>query len=118
MEIGWSPELSPNSYDILSEMREGEAVPVHWLVMADGRRVGIGDDIVTVGRLPECAIVLTDPNASRRHAQIRRDGDAVVLVDLGSTNGTRVNGTRVREQRLTHGDTITIGTTTMRFEDS
>ena len=114
--IGWSPDLSPNTYDIVSELREGEAATVHWLVMPDGRRVGIADDIVTIGRLPECAIVLTDPNASRRHAQIRRDGDTVVLVDLGSTNGTKVNGTRVREQRLTDGDTITIGTTTMRFE--
>ena len=71
---------------------------------------------MTIGRLPECAIALDDPNASRRHAQIRREGLDVVLVDLGSTNGTKVNGVLVREHRLLPGDTITIGTTTLRFE--
>jgi len=115
--IGWSPDLSPNTFDIASETREGEDLPSHWIVLPDGRRVGIGADVVTIGRLPECAIVLTDPNASRRHAQLRREGEHVVLVDLGSTNGTKVNGTRVREQRLTSGDQITIGTTTLRFEN-
>ena len=85
-------------------------------MLPDGRRVGIADEIVTIGRLPECAVVLDDPNVSRRHAQLRREGDSVLLVDLGSTNGTKVNGVVVRERRLTPGDTVTVGTTTMRFE--
>jgi Protein of unknown function (DUF3662)/FHA domain len=114
--IGWDPDLAPNTFDIASETQEGEDIPSDWIVLPDGRRVGISAEVVTIGRLPECAIVLTDPNASRRHAQLRREGDHVVLVDLGSTNGTKLNGTRIREQRLTSGDQITIGTTTMRFE--
>lgn len=114
--IGWDPDLASSTFDILSEMREGEETPSHWVVLADGRRIGIGDDIVTIGRLPECAIVLSDPNASRRHAQLRKDGDSVLLVDLGSTNGTQVNGIPRREHRLAPGDQITIGTTTLRFE--
>jgi pSer/pThr/pTyr-binding forkhead associated (FHA) protein len=63
-------------------------------------------------------VVVTDPNASRRHAEIRRAGNDVVLVDLNSTNGTRVNGANVRERKLSDGDEIVIGTTVLRFENS
>jgi len=71
--------------------------------------VGIADEIVTIGRLPECAVAVDDPNVSRRHAQLRREGDNVVLVDLGSTNGTKVNGVHVRSHQLAPGDVITVG---------
>ncbi len=110
------PDLTVSTFAIESEISEAAGTPTDWLVLPDGRRVGIADEVVTVGRLPECAVVLDDPNVSRRHAQFRREGDSVVLVDLGSTNGTKVNGVLVRERRLTPGDTITVGTTTMRFE--
>jgi pSer/pThr/pTyr-binding forkhead associated (FHA) protein len=53
---------------------------------------------------------------SRRHAEIRRVGEGVVLTDLGSTNGTRVNGTPVREQILVSGDEVGVGTTRLIFE--
>ena len=56
----------------------------------------------SVTRRPPCPsanIVLADPNVSRNHAEIRPQGDGFVVVDLGSTNGTRVNGVRVAEQR-------------------
>jgi hypothetical protein len=110
------PDLSTSTFAIESEVREGEGGPSDFLVLPDGRKVGIADDVVTIGRLPECAVVLDDPNVSRRHAQLRREGQHVVVVDLGSTNGTKVNGVPVREQRLTPGDSVTVGTTTMRFE--
>jgi len=109
-------ELSVSTFAIESEINEGSGGPSSWLILPDGRRIGILDEIITIGRLPECAIALDDPNVSRRHAQIRRDGPYVVVVDLGSTNGTKVNGVAVREHRLEPGDTITIGTTTLRFE--
>jgi hypothetical protein len=109
-------ELSVSTFAIESEINQGSGGPSNWLVLADGHRVGIADEIITIGRLPECAIALDDPNVSRRHAQIRRDGPYVILVDLGSTNGTKVNGVAVREHHLVPGDTITIGTTTLRFE--
>ncbi|MGO9196584.1 MAG: FhaA domain-containing protein [Acidimicrobiales bacterium] len=114
--INEDPDLSASTFAIESEVLEGVGGPADWLVLPDGRRVGIADEIVTIGRLPECAVVLDDPNVSRRHAQLRREGDSVLLVDLGSTNGTKVNGVVVRERRLTPGDTVTVGTTTMRFE--
>ena len=55
---------------------------------------------------------------SRRHAEVRRQGNGFVVVDLGSTNGTRVNGAGVKERRLTDGDEITVGGTKIRFEAS
>ncbi|MHB1986504.1 MAG: FhaA domain-containing protein [Acidimicrobiales bacterium] len=110
------PDLSISTFAIESEVDGNEAVTSDWLVLPDGQRVSIGEEVVTIGRLPECAVVLDDANVSRRHAQLRREGNSVVLVDLGSTNGTKVNGVLVRERRLTPGDTITVGTTTMRFE--
>jgi pSer/pThr/pTyr-binding forkhead associated (FHA) protein len=77
-------------------------------------------DKVTLGRMPECELALADPNASRRHAEVRRGADSTWLVaDLGSTNGTKVNGLRISAPRqLENGDEITVGSTTVRFEAS
>jgi hypothetical protein len=116
VQIGWNEELSRSTFVISSEVVEGEELPGGWVVLPDGRRVAIGEEPVTIGRLPECEIPLSDANVSRRHAEIRRDGSAVVVIDLGSTNGTRVNGTQVRQQRLADGDLVTVGITTFRFE--
>jgi hypothetical protein len=88
------------------------------LSLADGSRVAIGDDPVTIGRQAECDVVLEDSNVSRRHAEIRRQGEDYVLVDLGSTNGSKVNGARVKQQALADGDEITLGKTLLRFEAS
>jgi hypothetical protein len=75
-------------------------------------------DVATIGRLKECDVVLSDPGASRRHAEVRRaDGD-YVLADLGSTNGTMVNERTVSEHRLEDGDRITIGRTVLEFRRS
>ena len=74
--------------------------------------------MLTIGRLPESTIVLADPNVSRSHAEIRPRASGYVVVDLGSTNGTKVNGARVSEQELVDGDEITFGNTRMRFEAS
>ena len=62
--------------------------------------------------------MLEDSNVSRRHAEVRRQGEDYVLVDLGSTNGSKVNGTRVKQQTLVDGDEITLGKTLIRFEAS
>ncbi len=69
-----------------------------------------------IGRSSACDVALDDASASRRHAELRRRGGKTVLVDLDSTNGTLVNGRRVREAPLRAGDRITIGTTTIVFE--
>lgn len=70
----------------------------------------------TLGRDPTCEVVLPDAGVSWRHARIEDRGDAWVLVDLGSTNGSQVNGTRCSDGPLAHGDRITLGRTILRFE--
>jgi pSer/pThr/pTyr-binding forkhead associated (FHA) protein len=69
-----------------------------------------------VGRSRRCDIVLTDPNVSRQHVEIRRQGDGYMVVDLGSTNGIRVNRRDVKQAVLQHGDRIELGTTELVFE--
>jgi len=109
--------LRAGSFNVLAEVEEGpEGLHPADLVLPDGSRIAIGSDPVVIGRLPECALPLSDPNVSRRHAEIRRAGETTVVTDLGSTNGTRVNGVPIREEYLTSGDEITVGSTTLVFE--
>jgi hypothetical protein len=93
-----------------AEQRE-ELVIVH-----DNQRTPIEGAVVQIGRAPGCDVVLDDRNVSRRHAEIRRRGPVVVLIDLDSTNGTIVNGRRVREHPLADGDRITLGNSRLTFE--
>ena len=73
---------------------------------------------LTVGRAGGCQITLDDTYVSQLHARVfRRDGQLYVE-DLGSTNGTRVNGAQVKERLLNNGDEITVGATRLRFEAS
>lgn len=69
-----------------------------------------------VGRDPQSGLVLTDASVSFAHARIEDRGDAWAVVDLGSTNGTQVNGQRVIEAELAPGDRVTFGTTVVRFD--
>ncbi len=119
VEIHSDPSLRPGRYRVAAEVREGpEGTPGASLVMPDGSRIVLRTETIEIGRLPECSIVLSDPNVSRRHAEVRRQGADVVVADLRSTNGTRVNGVPVRERVLQDGDEITVGTTSIRFETS
>jgi hypothetical protein len=68
----------------------------------------------TIGRGTDCDVVLADAHASRHHARLDVRGGVIVLTDLGSTNGTRVNGRRVREVVLGVGDRIEVGQTFLR----
>ena len=81
----------------------------------EGRRTVRLGAVATIGRLPECEVSLADPGASRRHAQIREQSGVYTLTDLGSTNGTRLNGQTVQSRELADGDRITIGTTALEF---
>lgn len=74
--------------------------------------------VTTIGRAETCDICLPDPSVSRRHAEIRKIGSTFVLTDLGSTNGTMVNGARIAERALTDGDRITVGRTDLEFRES
>jgi hypothetical protein len=89
------------------------------LVLPSGQRLAVTAQAVTIGRMPDCTIVINDPNVSRRHAEVRRGLHGTTVVDLGSTNGTKVNGQRVgAEHTLAAGDVITVGNTHLRFEAS
>jgi hypothetical protein len=78
------------------------------------RRVDLAGHPMTVGRGSDCDVVLADAHASRRHARLEVRGGVFVLTDLGSTNGTLVNGHRVREVVLGVGDRIEVGQSTLR----
>lgn len=108
--------IPKSTFHVTAAVVEGEDPAIGTLILPNGGRVDIGADPVTIGRLAECTITIDDPSASRRHAQIRRDGEHAILMDLGSTNGTKLNGAPVRQHRLINGDIITIGTTAFRFE--
>lgn len=88
------------------------------LLLPGDQRLGLTDVVTKVGRLPDCAVQLVDASVSRYHAEIRAKGDGFVVVDLGSTNGTRVNGVRVYEQPLKDGDELTFGAVAVRFSAS
>jgi hypothetical protein len=111
-------QLTKGMFLVNSEFQEqpgGGLVGV--LVLPDGRRIDLGDKPATIGRLPDCDVALADPNVSRKHAEIRRSGTEYVIYDLGSTNGTKVNGTYINgERRLRDGDEITIGAAVIKFE--
>ncbi|MGO9820220.1 MAG: FhaA domain-containing protein [Solirubrobacteraceae bacterium] len=87
------------------------------LLISGGKRLVVGPAGVTVGRSRQCDVTLDDPNVSRTHAEIRPRGGSWVLTDLGSTNGSRLNGRRLDgSEVLKPGDEIDLGTSRIRFE--
>jgi pSer/pThr/pTyr-binding forkhead associated (FHA) protein len=68
-----------------------------------------------IGRSKESDIRLSDPNVSRKHAEIRQEGSTYWIVDLGSTNGISVNGRALKRSKLDDGDRITLGSTEVVF---
>jgi len=96
-----------------------EHVPVDesnaWLEGPDGGRYPIAGGVSTIGRLAGSTIMINDQNVSRRHAELHVVGDDYELVDLGSTNGSKVNGQRVGRQPLFDGDQVTFGAISLRF---
>jgi pSer/pThr/pTyr-binding forkhead associated (FHA) protein len=80
-----------------------------------GRQHAITEPRVVLGRSRDAGLRISDVNISRKHAELRHDGDTYWVVDLGSTNGTLVNGKRIDRQRLRDGDCITLGSTEIVF---
>ncbi|MFT4514422.1 MAG: hypothetical protein ACI89X_004003 [Planctomycetota bacterium] len=91
------------------------------LEILDGDRAGevlpVGESTIRIGRKAGNDIVLTDEKTSGVHCEILPEGDRLVLKDLGSTNGTFLDGKRVNELVLTPGDVVTIGRTKVKFSD-
>ena len=82
----------------------------------DGEPHEVDKRRILIGRSRECDIQLSEANVSRRHAEVRQEGATYWLVDLESTNGTEVNGRRLRRAKLRDGDRITLGSTEIVFE--
>lgn len=113
-------ELRAGRFGIASSIKQPEpGKRPGTIVMPSGDRIELIADTNLIGRLADCAIVITDGNTSRHHAKIVRAGSGFVISDLDSTNGTSVNGERVlADRRLDDGDIITVGSVSVRFEAS
>jgi hypothetical protein len=81
----------------------------------DGQRHEIGKRRVVLGRSKDADLQVVDPNASRRHAELRQEGATYWLIDLDSTNGVEVKGKRVKRVKLEDGTRFTIGSTEITF---
>ena len=112
-DFGHTMVYSP---DREARLLEPEPSRARALLVAEGKRNVLGGERAVIGRSRDCDVVLSDPNVSRRHAELRREGDGWKVVDLGSTNGVKVNRRRVDEARLRSGDTITLGLVDLTFE--
>jgi hypothetical protein len=116
--LGTDERCKRGDIRVSAEIVEGEGTPFGSLVLPDGRRIRLGDEPARIGRLPDCAVALSDPQVSRHHAEVRPGRAGFRIVDLGSTNGTTVNGVRVADHDLHDGDVIVVGGTSIRYEES
>jgi pSer/pThr/pTyr-binding forkhead associated (FHA) protein len=85
------------------------------LLSWEGKRQEITKRRLVIGRSKDVDIQVTDPNVSRRHAEVRQEGTTYWLVDLDSTNGVEVRGKRVKRLKLEDGTRFTIGSTEIAF---
>ena len=104
----------PGSTEAADAVDLGVERDVAWLEV-DGKRRELTQRKVVIGRSKDTDIQVPDPNASRRHAEIRQEGATYWIVDLDSTNGLEVNGRRLKRAKLASGDTITIGSSEIKF---
>lgn len=81
-----------------------------------GMKFPLVKDVCTIGRKEGNDICLQDPNVSRLHARIEQAAENFTVIDLGSTNGTYVNGRRVVKATVKAGDSITLGKTELKFQ--
>ena len=98
------------------EAHDAGLVPEVMTLVVGVNRHRVAKRVTTLGRSRDCDVLVPDPNASRVHAEIRHVGLDYYLVDMGSTNGTEVNGQVVKRHALTGGDVIVMGTTEIHVE--
>ena len=92
-----------------SRIGVGLGMPAQLVALNDGPNILVDKPILLLGRHPECDIQIDSRKISRRHCCIAQVSDYLVVRDLGSTNGVRINGIRVTEGRLNAGDEVTLG---------
>jgi hypothetical protein len=125
IEIDTDDRLKKGVFKCTASLQEGSdpnaAAPAQLQLVENGRHGRVFDvkgPVTTIGREETCDVVLTDPAASRRHAEIRIEGEAYTLIDLGSTNGTQIDGAPIaptKAQSLEDDDHIQIGETVLEF---
>ena len=116
-------DLSKSDFKLTSESVQGNAVPVTTEAQTeDCPMLEIGEkqylltkDKTIIGRGSNCDIVIDDPGISRKHLEIDINDGNVIARDLGSTNGTYVEGHQVPAATLLDGNTITIGRTRILY---
>jgi predicted component of type VI protein secretion system len=105
--------------DIAEPMNSSPRLVEAALVLQNGERITLDTDSLKIGRQASCRVVFNDSNVSREHAQMRRSTDGWKLLDLGSTNGTKINGVKITEEQvLVNGDELGFGTSSAKFEIS
>ena len=108
----YKPRTQPTEAASLEELGVDRQIAVlSW----SGQRKVLDQRRAVLGRSRDADIQVEDPNVSRRHAEIRQEGSTFWLVDLGSTNGTEVDGKRIQRVQLADGLRFTIGETTLTF---
>ena len=100
-------------------IQSGRLVVTHSAVVEEGAEFSLDSSAVTIGRAEQNDVVIDgDEFASARHARVEPRRDGVWVQDLGSTNGTFVNGVRIdRPRKLVNGDVVRAGETELRFEE-
>jgi FHA domain/Protein of unknown function (DUF3662) len=93
---------------------EPESEPAATLTV-NGKSHELQKPTVVIGRSKDCDIRISDPNVSRRHAEVRQEGSTYWIVDLGSTNGISVNGHLLKRAKLDDDDRIKLGSTELVF---
>ncbi len=91
-------------------------MPPQLIALTDGPNIPLDKPIVLIGRHQECDIQIPSRKISRRHCCVAQVFDYLVVRDLGSTNGVRINGARAVEGRLKAGDELTIGNLSYRVQ--
>ena len=92
-----------------------EASPEHPIIDVDGDRWLLTEPVTVIGRGSDCDIVITDSGVSRHHLELRITPTGVIATDLGSTNGTFVEGHRIDAATLVDGNQLTVGRTRILF---
>lgn len=111
-DIAESTESVEPGFDagtIINELEPGTALLVAVRGPNRGSRFLLDRDVITVGRHPDSDIFLDDITVSRRHAEFRRDAHRFWIHDVGSLNGTYVNGARAEDRLLETGDEVQVG---------
>jgi hypothetical protein len=109
----YKPKAPPETEAVSAEELglDREVATLSW----EGQRHELAKRRAVIGRSKDADIQVSDPNVSRRHAEVRQEGAAHWVVDLDSTNGTEVNGRRLKRAKLRPGDKITVGSTDLVF---